>query len=60
MGGYYYNIIFLLFIVNYEYIITLTDAVLYGPQFGIKLLVKSFGLKIEPGGVKVLNHPVDQ
>jgi len=30
----------------------------YGLQFGIKYLVKSFDLKVEPGGVKVLQHPI--
>ena len=42
----------LLFIVNYECVNALTDVAFYGLQFGIKLLVKSFGLKIEPGGRK--------
>ena len=55
--SFYFFFLFLLFIVNYECVIALTDAVFYGLQFGIKFLVKSFGLKIEPGGVKVLNHP---
>ena len=50
-------LLFLLFTVNYECVIALTDAVFYGLQFGIKLLVKSFGLKIEPGGRKGFEPP---
>ena len=43
--------------VNDEWVIALTDAVFYGLQFGIKLLVKSFGLKIEPGVGKGFGPP---
>jgi hypothetical protein len=39
-------------------LIALIDAVFCGLQFGIKYLVKSFDLKVEPGGVKVFEHPV--
>ncbi len=40
-------------------LIALIDAVFCGLQFGIKYLVKSFDLKLEPGGgVKVFEHPV--
>jgi len=41
-------------------LITLIDAVFCGLQFGVKYLVKSFDLKVEPGGggVKVFEHPV--
>jgi len=33
-------------------LIALIDAVFCGLQFGIKYLVKSFDLKVEPGGRK--------